>query len=243
MRGRFFCYWVIYKTKNENSSLDWTHSLITCIFLILVLIHQSDLWKKYYNFIKLLVSRAWKLEFLNLVAITFVFAWKLMILKIYKRFFRGFKRFSKVLWKWFARHTFLGKETEKLSYRCRVLKSIKCCCCFFIRVFFLDTDDSQESKERGPFFIPLTTPTCSRTLRHLFATLHVRWLSPIFNCNACDYHTAIRWDLPPPRITIWLIDDYAMFVCLLDELILGFCYSDLTWETLGFELLYYKWPD
>ena len=27
-----------------------------------------------------------------------------------------------------------------------------------------------------------------------------------------------------------------MFVCLLDELILGFCYSDLTLETSGFEL-------
>ena len=33
----------------------------------------------------------------------------------------------------------------------------------------------------------------------------------------------------------WLIDD-AMFVCLLDELILDFCYSDLTLETSGFEL-------
>ena len=33
----------------------------------------------------------------------------------------------------------------------------------------------------------------------------------------------------------WLIDD-AMFVCLLDELILGFCYSDITLETGGFEL-------
>ena len=32
-----------------------------------------------------------------------------------------------------------------------------------------------------------------------------------------------------------LIDD-AMFVCLLDELILGFCYSDLTLETDGFEI-------
>ena len=31
-----------------------------------------------------------------------------------------------------------------------------------------------------------------------------------------------------------LIDD-AIFVCLLDELIL-FCYSDLTWKTGGFEL-------
>ena len=27
-----------------------------------------------------------------------------------------------------------------------------------------------------------------------------------------------------------------MFVCLLDKLILDFCYSDLTWETSGFEL-------
>ena len=27
-----------------------------------------------------------------------------------------------------------------------------------------------------------------------------------------------------------------MFVCLLDELVLGFCYSDLTLETGGFEL-------
>ena len=42
----------------------------------------------------------------------------------------------------------------------------------------------------------------------------------------------------------WLIDE-AMFVLLLDELIIGFCYSDLTWKTGGFELLltitlYYK---
>ena len=42
----------------------------------------------------------------------------------------------------------------------------------------------------------------------------------------------------------WLIDE-AMFFLLLDELIVGFCYSDLTWKTGGFELsltitLYYK---
>ena len=30
--------------------------------------------------------------------------------------------------------------------------------------------------------------------------------------------------------------DNVMFVCLLDELILGFCYRDLTLETGGFEL-------
>ena len=34
------------------------------------------------------------------------------------------------------------------------------------------------------------------------------------------------------HLIAWLIDD-AMLVFLLDELILGFCYSDLTWETGG----------
>ena len=33
----------------------------------------------------------------------------------------------------------------------------------------------------------------------------------------------------------WFIDD-AMFVCLIDELILGFGYTDLALETCGFEL-------
>ena len=33
----------------------------------------------------------------------------------------------------------------------------------------------------------------------------------------------------------WLIDD-ATFVCLLDDLILAFCYDNLTRETGGFEL-------
>ena len=41
--------------------------------------------------------------------------------------------------------------------------------------------------------------------------------------------------LPPYRINIRVIDD-AMFVCLLDELIFGFCFCDLTFETGGFKL-------
>ena len=65
---------------------------------------------------------------------------------------------------------------------------------------------------RGPSFIS-TASTRSRTLRHLFATLHVRWLSRIFNHNACVYQTATRWDLPPYRITIWMIDWWCN-VCL-----------------------------
>ena len=68
-----------------------------------------------------------------------------------------------------------------------------------------------------------TTSTRSRTFRHSFETLVMRWLSHIFNRNASIYQTAIRWDLPPYRITIRLIDDVILiFVCLLVDLILGF---------------------
>ena len=58
---------------------------------------------------------------------------------------------------------------------------------FFLSGFpFTDTDDSQDSKGREGTFWDLflfdsTTSTRSRTFRHLFATLHVRWLSNIFN--------------------------------------------------------------
>ena len=80
----------------------------------------------------------------------------------------------------------------------------------------------QQGKGGDNLLLHSSTSTRSRTLRHLFATLHVRWLSHIFNRNACVYQAITRWDLPPYRVTIWLIDDDAMFVCLLDELILGF---------------------
>ena len=80
-----------------------------------------------------------------------------------------------------------------------------------------------QQKGRDHLLFHSTTSTCSRTFRHLFATLHVRWLSYIFNRNACIYQTATRWDLPHYRITNWLIDDVMpIFVCLLVDLILGF---------------------
>ena len=100
---------------------------------------------------------------------------------------------------------------------------------FFLSEFsFTDTDDSQDSRGRGgPFFIPLYHFHRLTNIQ-TFATLHVRWLSHIFNRIACIYQTATRWDLPPCRITIWLIDDVKfVLVCLLDDLILGFCYSNL----------------
>ena len=72
---------------------------------------------------------------------------------------------------------------------------------------------SLEGKGGDHLLFHSTTSTCSRTLRHLFATLHVRWLSHTFNCNVCVYQTATRWDLPPYRITILVIDGWCN-ICL-----------------------------
>ena len=102
---------------------------------------------------------------------------------------------------------------------------------FFLSGFsFTDTGDSQDSKGREGtiFYSTLPLPSRPRTFRHLVATFYVRWLSYIFNCTACIYQTVTRWDLPPYRITIWLIDDVKLvFLCLLDDLILSFCFSNL----------------
>ena len=103
---------------------------------------------------------------------------------------------------------------------------------FFLSWFsFIDIDDSQDSRGReggDHLLFHSTTSTRSRTFRYLFATLHVRWLSHIFNRTACIYQTATRCDLPPYRTTIWLIDDVKLvFVCLLKDLMLGLCYSNL----------------
>ena len=96
---------------------------------------------------------------------------------------------------------------------------------FSIRVFFHGHWQFTGQQWKGGdhvLFYP-TTFTSSGTFRHLFATLHVRWLSHIFNCTACIYQTATRWDLPPSRITIWLINDVRLIlVWLLDDLITSF---------------------
>ena len=72
----------------------------------------------------------------------------------------------------------------------------------------------QQGKGGDHLLFHSTTSTRSRTFRHLFATLHVRWLSHIFNRIACIYQAATRWDLPPYRITIWLTDDVTLSFCL-----------------------------
>ena len=96
---------------------------------------------------------------------------------------------------------------------------------FSIRVFFHGHWQltGEQGKRGDHLLFHSTTSTRSRTFRHLFATLHVRWLSHIFNRNACIYQAATRWHLPAYRITIRLIDDVILiFLCLHVELILGF---------------------
>ena len=137
----------------------------------------------------------------------------------------------------------ISKFTEK--HLCQSLVILESCNFIFLYIFFLsgfsftNTDDSQVSRGREGtfFFFHSTTSTRSRTFRHLFTTLHVRWLSLIFNRNACIYQTATRWDVPPYGITIWLIDVTLSF-CLstwwFDSSFI--CYSNLRRETGEFEL-------
>ena len=112
---------------------------------------------------------------------------------------------------------------------------------FFVSGFsFTDTDESQESREREEtnFYSTLPLLPAHEHSDIYFATLQVRWISHISNRTASIYQNVSRWDLPPYRITVWLIDDVILiFVYLLVHLIQGFCCSYLTRETGGHELL------
>ena len=129
----------------------------------------------------------------------------------------------------------------KLSLFLSLIYSLSLLSGFFFsgRVFFHNPwwFTGQQVKGGDHFLFYSGTSTLLRTFRHLFATLHVRRLSRIFNRTACIYQIATRWDLPPYWITIWLIGDAMLFfVSLLDDLILGSCYSNLTRETSGSEV-------
>ena len=98
---------------------------------------------------------------------------------------------------------------------------------FSIRVFFHGHWQltGQQGKGGDHLLFHSTNSTRSRTFRHLFATLHVRWLSHIFNRNACIYQTATWWDLPHAQIIIWFIYGCHISFCVLVEMILGFLTS------------------
>ena len=85
---------------------------------------------------------------------------------------------------------------------------------FSIRVFFHRhwRFTWQKGKGGDHLLFYSTTSARSRTFTHLFATLHVRWLSGIFNRNACIHQTATRSDLPPCWITNRLIGLWCLLV-------------------------------
>ena len=87
-------------------------------------------------------------------------------------------------------------------------KIIHLTCFFFYQVFVsktLQTHGTADGKEET--IISLYHFHLITNIQTLFVFLHVRWLPRIFNRMACNYQTAIQWDLPPWGITIWLIDN------------------------------------
>ena len=66
----------------------------------------------------------------------------------------------------------------------------------------------QQGKGGNHHLFYSTTSTRSRTLRHLFATLHVKWLSRIFNRNACVCQTRFT------TLSNYHLSDWLMMQCL-----------------------------
>ena len=127
------------------------------------------------------------------------------------------------------------------SYGCRkILPQGVMPLSFSIRVFFHRhwRFTGQQGRGGDHRLFHSTTSTHSRTLKHSFATLHVRWLSNTINRNVCVNQTATQWDLPPYWVTIWLIDWWCN-VCLFVwwcNVCLVFVTAILTLKTGGFEL-------
>ena len=68
---------------------------------------------------------------------------------------------------------------------------------FFISLgfSFTCTDGSWDSRGRDEtIFISLHVLHLPTNIKTLFATLHVRWVPPIFNHTTCNFQTAVRWD-------------------------------------------------
>ena len=84
---------------------------------------------------------------------------------------------------------------------------------FTIRVFFHGHWRLTGQQEKGGdhLLFHSTTSTGSWTFRHLFATLHVRWLSHSFNRNPCIYQTATRWDFS--TLSNYHLTDWWCEVC------------------------------
>ena len=81
---------------------------------------------------------------------------------------------------------------------------------------FTDTDNSQDSRRReGTIFYSTLPLPPAHEHSDIYLQLCMWDDYHIFNRTACIYQAATRWDLPPYRITIWLIDDVTFDFCLL----------------------------
>ena len=102
---------------------------------------------------------------------------------------------------------------------------------FSIRVFFHRhwRLTGQQGKGGDHFLFHSTTSTRSRTFRHLFATLHVRWQSHTFSRNACILpdRYSLRFSLLIELPFDWWCEVCVFSLFLPDDLVLDFCYSNL----------------
>ena len=84
----------------------------------------------------------------------------------------------------------------------------------------LAIDKTSAEEGPSPSFFLATTYTCLQTLTHLFAVMHLRYLSHIFSHNACNYQTVIRWDLSTSGNRhlnfelFWSLISYMLLICL-----------------------------
>ena len=120
--------------------------------------------------------------------------------------------------------------SKKQKYRHELMPNTTFVCFFLSGFSFTDTDDSQDTRGREETIFYSTLPLPPT---HEHSNIYLQL------CMWDEYHifliatlvfTRLLLDeiLPPYRITIWLIDDVKfVLVCLLDDLILGFCCSSL----------------
>ena len=112
---------------------------------------------------------------------------------------------------------------------------MKCCLNYYYHLFlsgfsFTDTDDSQDSRGREAtiFYSTLPLPPAHE---HSDTYLQLcMWDDyQIFLISRLVFTRLLLNEiLPPYQITIWLIDDVKfVLVCLIDDLILRFCYNNL----------------
>ena len=110
--------------------------------------------------------------------------------------------------------------------------------CFFSIRVFLNRHwrfTGQQGKGRDHLLFHPTTSTCSQTPKHLLATLRVRWQSHVFNSNVVFTRLLLDEIYHLPGLPFEWLNDDPMFISLLHDLILGFCYITLI-KTSGFKL-------